>query len=214
MKKLFTSLTFLLCTLAMNAQQPREVSVVPGSKGPLPELSVLPPLEGNHIAGLTLTRVCFHQWSWYDAYEADIYFPTFPAEEAEYCTLQKRPKSTGAWETITNSDGTPYHYKSAALVTPEITEDTDFRIVLHNGTKDGYTSNVVSAKMPTVHYTFIQQSHYFTMVPYVGQEYTGSWVEALRKTRTWNYDRHAMTTRRLNNATHTTPTTIAASGIV
>ena len=174
----------------MNAQQPREMSVVPGSKGSLPELPVLPPLEGNHIAGLTMTKVCFHQWSWYDAYEADLYFPSFPAEEAEYCTLQKRLKSTGAWETITDSDGTPYHYSSAAAVSPTITEDTDFRIVLHNGTKDGFTSNIVSAKMPTVHYTFIQR---YLMggggVPYVGTVVTGSWVEALRKTRTWNRDK-------------------------
>ena len=189
MKRLFTSLTLLLCAMAMNAQQPREMSVVPGSKGPLPELPVLPPLEGNHIAGLTLTRVCFHQWSWYDAYEADLYFPSFSAEEAEYCTLQKRPKSTGAWETIVNSDGSSYHYSSAAAVSPTITEDTDFRIVLHDGTKDGFTSNVVTAKMPTVHYTFIQRYLGASGVPYVGTVVNGSWVEAERRRAVWNSDR-------------------------
>lgn len=190
MRKLFTSLTLLLCAMAMNAQQPREMSVVPGSKGPLPELPVLSPLEGNHIAGLTLTKICFHQWSLYDAYEADLYFPSFSAEEAEYCTLQKRLKSTGAWETVVNSDGSAYRYSSAAAVSPMITEDTDFRIVLHNGTKDGFTSNVVSAKMPTVNYTFIQR---YLMggggVPYVGTVVTGSWVEAERRRAVWNSDR-------------------------
>lgn len=190
MKKLFTLLMFVACSLSMNAQQPLEMSVVPGSKGPLPDLPVLPPLEGNHIAGLTLTKICFHQWSLYDAYEADLYFPSFPTEDAEYCTLQKRLKSTGAWETIVNSDGSAYRYSSAAAVSPMITEDTDFRIVLHNGTKDGFTSNVVFAKMPTVNYTFIQR---YLMgaggVPYVGTVVTGSWVEAERRRAVWNSDR-------------------------
>lgn len=181
MKKLFTLLMFVACSLSMNAQQPLEMSVVPGSKGPLPDLPVLPPLEGNHIAGLMLAQVSFHQWSLYDAYEADLNFPIFTEEEAEYCTLQRRPKSTGVWETISNGDGSVPHYSKGAMVSVIIREDTDYRVVFHNGAKDGFTSNEVSAKMPTIHYTFIQRSMYYSETPYVGVAYTGSWVEAERR---------------------------------
>lgn len=186
MNKLFTLLMFVVCSLSMNAQHSLELSVVPGSKGPLPDVPVLPPLEGKHIAGLTLSQVSFHQWSWYDAYEADLYFPSFTAEEAEYCTLQTRTNSSNVWETVTNTDGSVPRYSSAAMVSPIISVDTYYRIMLHNGTKDGYTSNEVFAPMPTINYTFIQRSHYYTETPYVGVKYTGSWVEAERRKRVWD----------------------------
>ena len=189
MKKLFTLLMFVVCSLSMSAQHSLELSVVPGSKGPLPDMPMLPSLEGNHIAGLTLSQVSFHQWSWYDAYEADLYFPSFTAEEAEYCTLQTRTKNSNVWETVTNTDGSVPRYSSAAMVSPIIAEDTYYRIMLHNGTKNGYTSNEVFAPMPTINYSFVQRSHYYTETPYVGVEYLGSWVEAERRKREWDSDK-------------------------
>jgi len=192
-KKFFTFVSILLALTAaspVSAQETRVVDVVPGSKGMLPAMPELPQLEGKRVAGLLLKQVRYWNGGWaFQYYEAELYLPSFTEEEAEYCTLQSRTKSSGEWVTALDGEGNAAHYSSAADLTPRLKEDTDYRVVLHNGTKDGYVSNEVSATYPTVHYSFITKSQWFYADPlFIGGTITGSRVEAQRMDGEWNRD--------------------------
>ena len=156
-----------MATIAISAQDFQSCDVVPGSEGPLPAIPTISQPPTGTFGALFLQSVGYrHNSGWVingnwlstDAYEA--YIDPIPATEfgGDYYTLQYRT-SGGAWQTSLDSDGevkiiTP----DVSTLAPEITQDIDYRVVLHGGPKDGWVSNVVSVKKPTVNYSVITQS--------------------------------------------------------
>ena len=143
--------------------------IIPASKGSLPVPQEIPdPAEGR-FPGLTLEEVDYNHhtgaivngyWMNLDAYEP--YMPVFYPETfgGDYYTLQYRTKSSGVWKTYTDDNGNPVQYSGRiSALCPEISEDTDYRLKLHGGPMDGYLSNEVSAKMPTVNYSVITRRY-------------------------------------------------------
>lgn len=168
--------------------------IIPASKGPLPVPQEIPdPAEGR-FPGLTLEEVDYNHhtgaivngyWMNLDAYEP--YMPVFYPETfgGDYYTLQYRTKSSGVWKTYTDDNGNPVQYSGRiSALTPEISEDTDYRLQIHGGPMDGYLSNEVSAKMPTVNYSvitrrYVSQPNFITP----GVKVEGALIDAERQDR-------------------------------
>lgn len=173
--------------------QPHDMwEIIPASKGSLPAPQEIPGPAQGRFPGLILEEVNYcHRngfivngnWMNLDAYET--YMPVSYPEEfsGEYYTLEYRTKSSGVWKTYTDDEGKAVQYSGRiSALGPEITEDTDYRIMLHGGPMDGYLSNEVSAKMPTVNYSvitrrYVSQPNFITP----GVKVEGARIEAERQ---------------------------------
>lgn len=173
--------------------QPHDMwEIIPASKGSLPAPQEIPGPAQGRFPGLILEEVNYcHRngfivngnWMNLDAYET--YMPVSYPEEfsGEYYTLEYRTKSSGVWKTYTDDEGKAVQYSGrVSALGPEITEDTDYRIMLHGGPMDGYLSNEVSAKMPTVNYSvitrrYVSQPNFITP----GVKVEGARIEAERQ---------------------------------
>lgn len=154
MKRLMFTLSVLLCALCMNAQNGHTPVAVenPGSKGPLPQLPVVTPLEEGRFFGLSLTEVGYSSiiFNGHYSVEATLSWPKVEAYEADYYTLQYSNHGENNWTDYGDSDGA-YHYKENTVgASPRIYAPTDYRLILHGGKKDGYISNVVTANPPSM----------------------------------------------------------------
>ena len=175
--------------------QPHDMwEIIPASKGSLPAPQEIPGPAQGRFPGLILEEVNYcHRngfivngnWMNLDAYET--YMPVSYPEEfsGEYYTLEYRTKSSGVWKTYTDDEGKAVQYSGrVSALGPEITEDTDYRIMLHGGPMDGYLSNEVSAKMPTVNYSvitrrYVSQPNFITP----GVKVEGALIDAERQDR-------------------------------
>ena len=163
-----SAMTLFAISTAM-AQHHDMWEISPASKGKLPTYNVIPePAEGR-FPGLKLDKVDYSHhngfivngnWMNLDAYEP--YMPIEAPEGfgGEYYTLEYRTTSSGVWKTYTDEDGSAIHYSApTSALDPEIEEDTDFRLKMHGGPMDGYYSNEVSAKMPTVNFSVVTRQY-------------------------------------------------------
>jgi hypothetical protein len=193
-KMIVSSAMALFAISTAMAQHHAMWDIIPASKGSLPVPQEIPgPAEGR-FPGLTLEKVDYSHhtgaivngyWMNLDAYEP--YMPVFYPETfgGDYYTLQYRTKSSGVWKTYTDDNGNPVQYSGRiSALTPEISEDTDYRLQIHGGPMDGYLSNEVSAKMPTVNYSvitrrYVSQPNFITP----GVKVEGALIDAERQDR-------------------------------
>ena len=193
-KMIVSSAMALFAISTAMAQHHAMWDIIPASKGSLPVPQEIPgPAEGR-FPGLTLEEVDYNHhtgaivngyWMNLDAYEP--YMPVFYPETfgGDYYTLQYRTKSSGVWKTYTDDNGNPVQYSGRiSALTPEISEDTDYRLQIHGGPMDGYLSNEVSAKMPTVNYSvitrrYVSQPNFITP----GVKVEGALIDAERQDR-------------------------------
>ena len=191
-KTILSSLMTLFAISTAMAQHGDMWEISPASKGSLPVPQEMPePAEGR-FPGLTLEEVDYNHnsgfivngnWMNLDAYEP--YMPVISPENfgGEYYTLQYRTKSSGVWATYTDDEGQSVQYSGPiSALAPEIKEDTDYRLKMHGGPMDGYLSNEVSAKMPTVNYSvitrrYISQPNFITP----GIKVEGAMIDAERQ---------------------------------
>ena len=138
--------------------------ISPASKGTLPAYKELPEPEEGRFPGLTLERVAYSHltgfivngsWMNLDRYEPSMPIVAPSVYGGDYYTLEYRTKSSGVWKTATDDQDNAQTYSEVVTLVPQITEDTDYRLKMHGGPMDGYYSNEVSAKMPTVNYSVI-----------------------------------------------------------
>jgi len=194
-RKMFvlSAMTLFAISTAM-AQHHEMWEIIPASKGNLPvPQDISGPAEGR-FPGLTLEEVHYSHhngfivngnWMNLDAYEP--YMPIVAPEGfgGEYYTLEYRTKSSGVWKTNTDGDGSVIHYSApTSALCPEIEEDTDYRLRMHGGPMDGYCSNEVSAKMPTVNYSVVTR-RYTSQPNFItpGVKVEGAMIEAERQDR-------------------------------
>ena len=163
-----SAMTLFAISTAM-AQHHDMWEISPASKGKLPTYNVIPePAEGR-FPGLKLDKVDYSHhngfigngnWMNLDAYEPYMPIEAPEGYGGEYYTLEYRTKSSGVWKTYTDEDGSAIHYSApTSALDPEIEEDTDFRLKMHGGPMDGYYSNEVSAKMPTVNFSVVTRQY-------------------------------------------------------
>ena len=147
----------VLTVLALNtafAQNMHVASdVAPGSKGNLPTLPD-PPAEAEegHFGGLELDHQTMNGiiLNGYYTYEGWLRFPKPTEYEADYYTLQYRQVGTDDWKTWIGSDDQPYHFEGDNACPSLDYMETEFRLKIHGGPKDGYISNVVKVTYPVV----------------------------------------------------------------
>ena len=77
-------------------------------------------------------------------------FPEPSKYGAEYYTLQYCHSGSNEWKTWTDSDNQPCQFKGDNAIPTLDNMNTDFRLVIHGGSMDGYISNVVSVAFPVV----------------------------------------------------------------
>lgn len=154
MKKYLLFLTLLLCTGPMKAQNGRmPAEVTPGSKGALPEIAPLAPAREGEVPILDLFHVGYTSDAWSGAVylAANLSFPMVSEVGCDYYTLQYRKHGATGWATRMSGDE-PYLYEDRTVgAVLDISVETDYRLVLHGGEKDGYVSNIVTAKLPCMY---------------------------------------------------------------
>ena len=127
--------------------------VEPGSKGNLPTLPARPAeAEEGHFGGLELDHQTMNGiiLNGYYTYEGWLRFPKPTEYEADYYTLQYRQVGTDDWKTWIGSDDQPYHFEGDNACPSLDYMETEFRLKIHGGPKDGYISNVVKVTYPVV----------------------------------------------------------------
>ena len=153
--------------------------VVPGSMGQLPAFPELAGPAANQFPGLNLDYVVCSDGRGFTAAITFPYVSDLVGDDVRaYYTIQIKDENTGGW-----SDYIP----SGQSYTPTITGytwayalymagDTDIRLVLHGGSKDGWVSNVVTAKAPNSRIITEARDgwgiYVETIHPLVGQEVT------------------------------------------
>ena len=193
-KMIVSSAMALFAISTAMAQHHAMWDIIPASKGSLPVPQEIPgPAEGR-FPGLTLEEVDYNHHTgaivngyWMNLDADEPYMPVFYPETfgGDYYTLQYRTKSSGVWKTYTDDNGNPVQYSGRiSALCPEISEDTDYRLKLHGGPMDGYLSNEVSAKMPTVNYSvitrrYVSQPNFITP----GVKVEGALIDAERQDR-------------------------------
>ena len=195
MKK--TLLSFALLLAAMTAAaQPVPNNVEPGIKGPLPEVQPVSEIsEPNRFGGLWLTSTLgSHYWGEY-AGAIGLGYKNPSLLGGEYYTLQYRKGGNGEWATQTGTDGTAVKYQDSTYpdqreaymsFKPEDYATYQLRLLMHGGSRDGYTSNVVEAHLPAIPTAYAGYgmegipTYYF-----VGLQYGGNYNLVVT---TWGYD--------------------------
>lgn len=138
---LIVIVAFLLPIGVVQAQHTQPDPVIPGSKGPLPEMPTLEKAEDGHFGGLHLSHTTlssFQGINW--SYDVEFSFPSPQTFGGDSYTLQMN--RDGAWETYSESIT---GYSCIASVTGRT-----YRLVLHGGDKDGWVSNEVAVPVITI----------------------------------------------------------------
>ncbi len=138
---LIVIVAFLLPIGVVQAQHMQPDPVIPGSKGPLPEMPTLEKAEDGHFGGLHLSHTTlssFQGLNW--SYDVEFSFPSPKTFGGDSYTLQMN--RDGAWETYSESIT---GYSCIASVTGRT-----YRLVLHGGDKDGWVSNEVTVPVITI----------------------------------------------------------------
>ena len=154
--KRFTWLVVLIALVvntAMAQNHHMATPVEPGSKGNLPTLPARPAeAEEGHFGGLELDHQTMNGiiLNGYYTYEGWLRFPKPTEYEADYYTLQYRQVGTDDWKTWIGSDDQPYHFEGDNACPSLDYMETEFRLKIHGGPKDGYISNVVKVTYPVV----------------------------------------------------------------
>ena len=146
--------------------QPRGAEpVVPGSKGNLPALnSSIPQAEEGRFGALGITEInttiSLFSGDVYSRPYAELSYLDPKQFGGEYYTLEHRESKIGTWETVENyenimvADDTWYdgvhHAYTISVYFDKEWGDTDYRLVLHGGDKDGWISNEITAIYPRV----------------------------------------------------------------
>ncbi len=151
MRNLFTLIAAVLLTMSASAAL-TPVTIVPGTKGQLPEF---PQLEGpvaGQFAGLCLDYVVCSDGRGFNAVITFPYVYNVESADGAYYTIQVRDEYSDGWVDYINpfrGEGYPDQISGSTWATGVyIASDTDIRLVLHGGAKDGWVSNAVGAKAP------------------------------------------------------------------
>ena len=99
---LIVIVAFLLPIGVVQAQHMQPDPVIPGSKGPLPEMPTLEKAEDGHFGGLHLSHTTlssFQGLNW--SYDVEFSFPSPKTFGGDSYTLQMN--RDGAWETYSES---------------------------------------------------------------------------------------------------------------
>ena len=176
MKKSLLTLIVMAASIAIYAQ-PTPLEVEPGSKGELPSLPVnaYTPLQEGHFAGLQLEEVCNAVSSIDTRVMANLEIPLPENFGGQYFTLQQRGKGSEEWKTVMNYDETEAvrYDENTPQARIAISRNTEFRLVIHGGDKEGYVSNTVLAEMPVLFTQRTSWSESGIATPLVGQELGG-----------------------------------------
>ncbi|MBQ8486359.1 MAG: hypothetical protein IJ533_01770 [Prevotella sp.] len=154
MKRILLTSLIVLGAMQIGAQ-PTPVEVVPGSKGALPVVPAPPTLTaGNVFVGLEVysslvqPEVIFNGRYYFHS-AVTLNFPQASVLGGDYYTLQYRPEDSSAeWETLVDSDKNQEKFNTSAAMPRPPYAHTEFRLLMHGGPMDGYTSNVVTADAP------------------------------------------------------------------
>ncbi|MBO4907247.1 MAG: hypothetical protein J5486_09520 [Bacteroidaceae bacterium] len=140
MRHFLLSIMMLLCVVGINAQHTPQ-SVIPGSKGALPQLPEQTPSREGEICILALDAV-YYDFNYAYSNEAWLAFPTPDEIGADSYTLQYRKHGSDAWFSYStiSANGTMIDAKVSDF-------ETDFRLVVHGGDKDNQVSNIVTARI-------------------------------------------------------------------
>lgn len=168
MKNLFISIMALLLPIGVvQAQHMQPDPVIPGSKGPLPEMPTLEKAEDGHFGGLHLSHTTlssFQGKNW--SYNVELSFPSPQTFGGESYTLQVN--RDGTWETYSEENiitGSGF----VAYLT-----GASYRLILHGGDKDGWVSNEVYAPIITIPSQKKESTNAWSSDTFVGSTVRGS----------------------------------------
>ena len=149
-------MAWALLALSAGAQPPGAIMVEPGSKGPLPEVAPVPGFtEPNRFGALHVSSTLGRD-TWYEDrghYGVELTWWDPASQGADYYTLQYRYGTSGEWQTQTDGNGNTVHYDNQSLGTffrAYSGQTLQFRLKMNGGSRDGYLSNEVTAKVPSI----------------------------------------------------------------
>ena len=141
----------VLLTLSASAAL-TAVTIVPGTKGQLPEFPQLAGPVAGQFAGLCLDYVVCSDGRGFNAVITFPYVRDIESADGAYYTIQVREEYSDGWVDYINpfrGEDYPDQISGSTWATGVyIASDTDIRLVLHGGAKDGWVSNAVGAKAP------------------------------------------------------------------
>ena len=158
-KQIWLSLVMALAVCTAFAQHGMGAfDVEPGTKGALPKTPTVAPAQEGQIKCLELYCVgVSYTINGYHYVKADLRWPSswsmdgLESLEATSCTVQYRQHGTTDWIKYEDFKA---RTDDGGLITgcsPSLDYSlTDFRLVLHGGKYDGWVSNVVTAKSPSM----------------------------------------------------------------
>ena len=207
-RKLLITAALTLVALCGIAQPPAPMDVEPGSKGQLPvsQFPKLGQLEEGHFAGLLFVYTSYYYNSYFESYSlrATLSIQQPSDMEADSYTLQYRDHELASeWvnmdsEEYTEGGGYGYDYGFELRSFPFT--QTDYRVVINGGPRDGYVSNTATVRMPGNGQIFTKingwsmgGSDYNDNPKLVGSEY-GSGISQSTTTHIWGASSEADST--------------------
>ena len=158
-KKIWLSIVMTLAVCTAFAQHGMGAfDVEPGTKGALPETPTVAPAQEGQIKCLELYCVgVSYTINGYHYVRADLRWPEswsmdgLESLEATSCTVQYRQHGTTDWVKYEDFKARTDDGGIITGCSPSLEFSlTDFRLVLHGGKYDGWVSNVVTAKSPSM----------------------------------------------------------------
>ena len=159
-KKIWLSVVMTLAVCTAFAQHGMGAfDVEPGTKGALPETPTVAPAQEGQIKCLELYCVgVSYTINGYHYVRADLRWPEswsmdgLESLEATSCTVQYRQHGTTDWVKYEDFKARTDDGGIITGCSPSLEFSlTDFRLVLHGGKYDGWVSNVVTAKSPSMY---------------------------------------------------------------
>ena len=159
-KKIWLSIVMTLAVCTAFAQHGMGAfDVEPGTKGALPETPTVAPAQEGQIKCLELYCVgVSYTINGYHYVRADLRWPEswsmdgLESLEATSCTVQYRQHGTTDWVKYEDFKARTDDGGIITGCSPSLEFSlTDFRLVLHGGKYDGWVSNVVTAKSPSMY---------------------------------------------------------------
>ena len=151
MKQFTSFLLLMFLATGYTSAQPSSLPVEPGSKGNLPTLSAIAPLEEGHFAGLWFETTHAGYTTNNQAYFSIARF-SFPSPEVfggHGYYLERANHGTNSWIPVDNTglirtegDGYTIQHQGTA----------DYRLRLEGGPMNNYVSNVVTVDIPSSDY--------------------------------------------------------------
>ncbi len=154
-------ISIIMCAMAASAQPPAPAGVVPGSKGQLPVVPALPDFtEDCRFAALNCFSTLGSDWTTFQ--RGQIVVNVSWAEPARFggtsYTLEYRYGTSGEWQTEKDENNAIMYYDKESLGTAfrvySLGSTIQFRVRMHGGDMDGYLSNEITVKTPSMFCAF------------------------------------------------------------